>query len=72
MIRLPSGIDIEELLDDLRIISWEASEIFNYYAQILKDSDSKSNILSNNNLEDPVTLVDLKVKKNNRKTKRKI
>ena len=61
MIRLPSGIEIKELLDDLRIISWEASEIFNYYDQILKDSNNKSNILENDNIEDPVTYADLKV-----------
>ena len=61
MIKLPSGIGIENLINDLRIFSWEASEILLYYAQILKDSDNKSNILINHNYEDPVTLADLKV-----------
>ena len=61
MINLPSGVKKNELIDDLRIFSWEASEIMLYYAQILKDSDYKSNILENNNLEDPVTAADLKV-----------
>ena len=61
MINLPSGVNKNELIDDLRIFSWEASEIMLYYAQILKDSDYKSNILENNNLEDPVTAADLKV-----------
>ena len=61
MIKLPSGVDIENLINDLRILSWEASEIFLYYSKILKDSKDKSNILKNDDNEDPVTLVDLKV-----------
>ena len=58
---LPSEVKINNLIDDLRILSWEASEILLYYAQILKDSDNKSNILKNENSEDPVTKADLKV-----------
>ena len=61
MIKLPSGIDIENLIDDLRILSWEASEILLYYAQLLKNSKNKSKIIKNHNEEDPVTLADLKV-----------
>ncbi len=61
MIKLPSGVDIENLIDDLRIFSWEASNILLYYSQIVKDSNNKSNILKNDNKEDPVTLADLKV-----------
>lgn len=61
MIKLPSGVNIENLINDLRNYSWEASEIFLHYSQIVKDSKDKSNILKNDNNEDPVTLVDLKV-----------
>ena len=61
MIKLPSGIEIKKLIDDLRILSWEVSEILIYYSQILKDSNNKSNILENDNIDDPVTLADLKV-----------
>ena len=61
MIELPSGIDINNLIDDLRIFSWEASDTLLYYSQILKDSNTKSNILKNSNKEDPVTIADLKV-----------
>ena len=61
MIKLPSGVDIENLINDLRILSWEACETLVYYSQILKDSNNKSNILINNNIEDPVTIADLKV-----------
>ena len=61
MIKLPSGLDINNLIDDLRIFSWEAYEILIYYSQIIKDTNSKSNFLQNINNEDPVTLADLKV-----------
>ena len=63
MIKLPSGIEIKKLIDDLRILSWEVSEILIYYAQILKDPNNKSNILKNSSINDPVTLADLKVNK---------
>ena len=61
MIELPSGIEPKNLIDDLRDISWEACDILLYYSQILKDSSDKSNILKNNNIDDPVTFADLKV-----------
>ena len=61
MIKLRTGVDINSLLDDLRDISWEASEILLKYAQIIKDSEIKSNIIKNNNIQDPVTVADLKV-----------
>ncbi len=61
MIRLPFGVEINNLIDDLRTLSWEASEILLYYSQIVKDSNNKSNILKNDNIEDPVTEADLKV-----------
>ncbi len=61
MIKLPRGVDINNLIDDLRIFSWEAAEILLYYSRLLKDSKYKGNILKNDNEEDPVTLADLKV-----------
>ena len=61
MIKLPSDVSPDNLINDLRAFSWEASEILLYYAQILKNSNNKSKILKNNNSEDPVTLADLKV-----------
>ena len=61
MIKLPSNVEIEKLIDDLRIASWEASDILLLYSKILKDSNYKSNILENDNTEDPVSLADLKV-----------
>ena len=61
MIKLPPGVEINSLIDDLRILSWESSDILVYYSKILKDSNYKSNILKNDNIEDPVTSADLKV-----------
>jgi len=61
MIQLPSNVDINNLIDDIRIFSWQAEEIFLYYSKLLEYSDYKKNILKNNNEDDPVTLADLEV-----------
>ena len=61
MIELPAGVEINSLVDDIKSFSWEASEVLLYYAQILKNSSNKINILKNDNNDDPVTLADLKV-----------
>ncbi len=63
MIKLPSGVVIKELIDDLRKFSWEAAETLIYYSRILKDTNYKSNILRNDDYENPVTVADLKVNK---------
>ena len=61
MVKLPLGVDINNLIGDLRNFSWEASEILLYYAQIIKDSKYKSNLIKFKDNKDPVTLADLKV-----------
>ena len=61
MIKLPSDVDIKELIKDLRLFSWEAAETLLNYAQIIKLSNNKNKILKNNNSQDPVTIADLKV-----------
>ena len=61
MTKLPSGVDIQNLIDDLKIVCWEAADILLYYSNSLKKSNNISSILDNNNLEDPVTKADLKV-----------
>ena len=61
MIKLPSGVDINNLIDDIRIFSWQAADILLYYSKLLENSNDKKNILKNNSEEDPVTLADLKV-----------
>jgi len=64
VIKLPPGVDINNLIDDLKHFSWEASDILLKYSQIIKDSNNKSNILTNKNEDDPVTVADLKVNEN--------
>ena len=61
MIKLPDGVVISNLIDDLRIFSWQAADILLYYSKLLEDSDGKRNILKNKNEDDPVTLADLQV-----------
>ncbi len=61
MIKLPTGVDHVKLIDDLRIMSWQAYEVLINYSRIVKDSNNKSNILKNNDNNNPVTLADLKV-----------
>ena len=60
MSKLPNGVDINNLIDNLRIFSWEASDYMLYYSQLFKDGNYKSNIINKKN-EDPVTKADLKV-----------
>ncbi len=61
MIKLPFGVDINNLIHDLRIISLQASEILLYYSQMLKDSNNKNTIIEFRVNYEPVTLTDLKV-----------
>ena len=61
MTKLPPGVDINNLIDDIKILSWQAADILLYYSKFLEDSNDKRNILKNDNEEDPVTLADLKV-----------
>ena len=59
MIILPSGVDINNLIDDLRTFSWEAAKILINYSNMLRDSNAKDYIIKNNNDESPVTKADL-------------
>ena len=61
MVELPVGVDINNLIDDLRIFSWEAADILLYYSQKLKNSDQKNKIIKNTDIKDPVTIADLEV-----------
>ena len=61
MIKLPFGVEINNLIDDLRSFSWEAADIMLYYANSIKNLEQKNDILQNKNNNDPVTLADLEV-----------
>ncbi len=60
MVKLPNSVDINNLIDNLRIFSWEAADYMLHYSQLFKDGNYKSNII-NKKKEDPVTKADLKV-----------
>ena len=60
MFRLPEDLDTNNLIDDLRTLSWEAADILLHYSQILKEVD-KSTIIKNNDFNNPVTIADLEV-----------
>ena len=61
MVKLPEGVDINNLIDDLRIFSWEAADTLLKYSQILKKSDYKTSIIKNDDEKNPVTIADLEV-----------
>ena len=61
MFKLPVGVQSHNLIDDLRILSWEASEILIYYAELLKNPDNSPGIIRSEFEEDPITIADLEV-----------
>ena len=61
MAKLPLGVDIDNLIEDLINFSWEASEILLYYSRIIKDSEHKNDLIKLKDNKDPVTLADIKV-----------
>jgi len=58
--RLLEDLDTNNLIDDLRTLSWEAADILLHYSQILKEVD-RSTIIKNNDFINPVTIADLEV-----------
>ena len=62
MNKLPLGVDTKNLINDLRLISWEASDLLLYYSRVPKKLGNRVIIAGNNNSNwDPVTVADLKV-----------
>jgi 3'(2'), 5'-bisphosphate nucleotidase len=61
VVKLPFGIDINNLIDDLRIFSWEAADILLYYSQKLRNSGQANNLIKNKDAKNPVTVADLEV-----------
>ena len=61
MVNLPIGVDINNLIDDLRNFSWEAAEILLYYSNLMQNSSSKKDLIKTIEKESPVTIADLKV-----------
>ena len=61
MFYLPEGIDINKLIDDLRLFSWSASTILLKYSKYIKDRKYENDFIKNKENNEPVTLADLDV-----------
>ena len=61
MFNLPEGIEINNLIDDLRLYSWSASNILLKYSKLIKNRKYKSDFIQNKENNEPVTLADLEV-----------
>ena len=61
MLNLPNGLDINKLIDDLKGVSWRASEILLNYSQNLGDRLRESKFIAKKDNNEPVTLADLEV-----------
>ena len=61
MTNLPIDIDINNIIDILRGLSWEVSDILLYYSQTIKVDSEKNNLIQEKLNGEPVTIADLKV-----------
>ena len=61
MITLPNGVLLDNLIEDLKIYSWEAADVLLNYSEKIKDLNTKSNFLKSVDINNPVTEADLKV-----------
>ena len=61
MVTLPNGVDINNLIEDLKIYSWQVADILLDYSEKINDSKVKNEVLKSVDLNNPVTEADLKV-----------
>ena len=61
MTNLSVDIDINNIIEVLRGLSWEVSDILLYYAKVLKVNSGKNNLIQSKSDGSPVTIADLKV-----------
>ena len=61
MVTLPNGVDINNLIEDLKIYSWQAADILLEYSKTINQSDVRDELLKSVDLNNPVTEADLKV-----------
>ena len=61
MVNLPNGVDINNLIEDLKIYSWQAADILLNYSKIINDPKGKDEVLKSVDLNNPVTEADLQV-----------
>ena len=55
MVTLPNGVDINNLIEDLKIYSWQAADILLDYSEKINDSNVKYEVLKSVDLNNPVT-----------------
>ena len=58
---LPEGLDIDYLIDDLRRLAWEASNIMLFYSNQFRNEKAKKDLIKTKDNNEPVTLADLEV-----------
>ena len=61
MVTLPNSVDINNLIEDLKIYSWQAADIFLDFSRKIKDFNFKDELIKSVDLNNPVTEADLKV-----------
>ena len=61
MVSLPSGVNINNLIEDLKTFSWKAADILINYSEKIRNLDFKNKILKTLDQNDPVTEADLMV-----------
>ena len=61
MIKLPIWADVNNIIDDLRSFSWEASDILLHFSSLIKENKNHKDIIQFKDKNNPVTLADLRV-----------
>ena len=59
--KLPEGLDIDYLIDDLRRLGWEAANIMLLYSNQFRNEKAKKDLIKTKDNNEPVTLADLEV-----------
>ena len=61
MIKLPIGADINNIINDLRSLSWEVFDILLHFSNLIKENKNHQNIIQYKDKNNPVTLADIRV-----------
>ena len=61
MVTLPNGVTLNNLIEDLKIYSWESADILINYSEKIKGLNVKDEFFKSLDQNNPVTEADLKV-----------
>ena len=61
MVKLPVGVELNNLISFLKIVSWEAADILLYYSILIRNQKNNHDFIKLKKDESPVTIADLKV-----------